>query len=162
MPVEDSRCAICDDGEGENSNAIVFCDGCNLAVHQDCYGVPYIPEGQWLCRKCTVSPENPVVSFANRCYSDKLTYTQSCVLCPNEGGAFKQATTGHWAHLLCAIWIPELTVGNAIYMEPIDGMEIVPKSRWKLVSYNQIHKQRLIYPDVCDMSREDWRLYTMR
>ncbi|WWD21160.1 hypothetical protein CI109_105643 [Kwoniella shandongensis] len=117
LPAEDSKCAVCDDGEGENSNAIVFCDGCNLAVHQDCYGVPYIPEGQWLCRKCTVSPENPV----------------SCIFCPNEGGAFKQTTTGHWSHLLCAIWIPETGLGNAVYMEPVEGVESVPKNRWKLV-----------------------------
>ncbi|GAA5992162.1 hypothetical protein JCM5350_002557, partial [Sporobolomyces pararoseus] len=119
IPSENEKCAICDDGECENSNAIVFCDGCNLAVHQDCYGVPYIPEGQWLCRKCTVSPDKPV----------------DCVFCPQPFGAFKQTTTGHWGHLLCAIWIPETGVSNTVYMEPIDGVENVPKSRWKLNCY---------------------------
>ncbi|PWN39676.1 hypothetical protein IE81DRAFT_294537, partial [Ceraceosorus guamensis] len=121
---EDTECAICSDAECENSNAIVFCDGCNLAVHQDCYGIPYIPEGQWLCRKCTVSPDRAV----------------SCVLCPNEGGAFKQTTQGKWAHLLCAVWIPETGVSNPVYMEPIDSVERIPKARWKLQCYLCQHR----------------------
>ncbi|ORX59149.1 hypothetical protein BCR36DRAFT_366335 [Piromyces finnis] len=116
---DDSVCEICNNGECENSNAIVFCDGCNIAVHQDCYGVPFIPEGQWLCRKCMISPEAQV----------------SCVLCPNSGGAFKQTDFNCWAHLSCALWIPECSQANIVYMEPIINIEKIPRSRWSLLCY---------------------------
>ncbi|KAL4916511.1 hypothetical protein BDW62DRAFT_186171 [Aspergillus aurantiobrunneus] len=122
---QDTKCAICDDGDCENANAIVFCDGCDLAVHQECYGVPFIPEGQWLCRKCQLLGRG----------------SPNCIFCPNTEGAFKQTTTSKWSHLLCAIWIPEVSIGNPSLMEPITDIEKVPRSRWKLQCY--ICRQRM-------------------
>lgn len=122
---QDSKCAICDDGDCENTNAIVFCDGCDLAVHQECYGVPFIPEGQWLCRKCQL------IGRA----------TPTCIFCPNIDGAFKQTNASRWSHLLCAIWIPEVSIGNSTFMEPVMDVEKVPKPRWKLTCY--ICRQRM-------------------
>ncbi|KAJ6130162.1 hypothetical protein N7512_002942 [Penicillium capsulatum] len=122
---QDSKCAICDDGDCENSNAIVFCDGCDLAVHQECYGVPFIPEGQWLCRKCQLLGRG----------------TTNCIFCPNIEGAFKQTTSSKWAHLLCSFWIPEVSIGNPSLMEPVTDVEKVPRGRWKLLCY--ICKQKM-------------------
>ncbi|OAA58562.1 phd finger domain protein [Niveomyces insectorum RCEF 264] len=116
---QDSKCAICDDGDCENTNAIVFCDGCDLAVHQDCYGVPFIPEGQWLCRKCQLIGRG----------------IPTCIFCPNTDGAFKQTNSSKWAHMLCAMWIPETSLGNTTFMEPIMDVEKVPKTRWRLTCY---------------------------
>ena len=122
---QDTKCAICDDGDCENTNAIVFCDGCDLAVHQECYGVPFIPEGQWLCRKCQLIGRG----------------TPTCIFCPNTDGAFKQTNASRWSHLLCAIWIPEVSIGNNTFMEPVMDVEKVPKARWKLTCY--ICRQRM-------------------
>lgn len=115
----DRVCAVCDGTESLSSNAIVFCDGCDIAVHQECYGIVFIPEGQWLCRRCLV--------FKNR--------QINCVLCPSHTGAFKQTGNGSWAHVVCGLWLPELYFANLHYMEPIEGLDSMNKSRWKLVCY---------------------------
>ena len=161
---EDSKCAVCDDGEGENSNAIVFCDGCNLAVHQGEQALFIFP-AEWLLIRlsrhrllwCAVYPGRTMalsemysgtrepcstsvgMSFNAATRTLRLHTLQDCIFCPNEGGAYKQTNRGAWAHLLCAIWIPEVGVSNSVYMEPIEGVETIPKSRWKLVSETSSH-----------------------
>jgi hypothetical protein len=50
-----------------------------------------------------------------------------------EGGAFKRTVDGRWAHVVCALWIPELSFKNKEAMEPISQINKIPKSRWFLV-----------------------------
>ena len=88
---------------------MVFCDFCNICVHQACYGITSIPDGSWLCRTCS------------------LGQRPECVLCPNPGGAMKSTRSGQkWAHVSCALWIPEVSIGCVERMEPITKISSIP------------------------------------
>ena len=88
---------------------MVFCDQCNICVHQACYGITDIPSGPWLCRTCSLGIKPP------------------CELCPNKGGAMKSTRTGQkWAHVSCALWIPEVSIGDVEKMEPITKISCIP------------------------------------
>lgn len=50
---EDVACVICSKPESRPPNQILFCDGCDMAVHQKCYGVARIPKDDWLCNSCS-------------------------------------------------------------------------------------------------------------
>ncbi|RWS16152.1 protein Jade-1-like protein [Dinothrombium tinctorium] len=84
-----------------------------------CYGIVSIPDGEWLCGPCKEYGSQTNVS---------------CVLCPNTGGAFKPTTTtGQWAHVSCALWVPEVSIGCVSSMEPITKVKQIPASRWNLI-----------------------------
>lgn len=44
---DDAMCAVCGGGDSnkEAGNEIVFCERCDVAVHQVCYGIDVVPAG---------------------------------------------------------------------------------------------------------------------
>lgn len=42
---ENVICDVCRSPDSEEANEMVFCDNCNICVHQACYGITTIPPG---------------------------------------------------------------------------------------------------------------------
>ncbi|XP_071779529.1 protein Jade-3 isoform X1 [Centroberyx gerrardi] len=113
---EDVICDVCRSPDSEEGNDMVFCDKCNICVHQACYGIVKVPVGNWLCRTCV------------------LGIDPQCLLCPKKGGAMKATRAGtKWAHVSCALWIPEVSIACPERMEPITKVSHIPPSRWSLI-----------------------------
>ena len=75
---------------------------------QACYGIQEIPDGSWLCRTCSIN------------------IRPTCLLCSQTGGAMKCTRAGDkWAHISCALWIPEVSIGCPEKMEPITDLDLI-------------------------------------
>ncbi|CAM4813817.1 unnamed protein product [Rotaria magnacalcarata] len=97
-------CCVCSDDQGFANNALVYCDGkgCTVACHTACYGIVTIPDGNWYCGRCEAND-----------------IRAPCRLCPTTEGAMKRTSDGDWAHVVCALYIPEVSFGDDATMEPI-------------------------------------------
>jgi hypothetical protein len=109
----DAVCCICDDGEVTPDNQIIFCESCNVPVHQLCYGVEKIPSEDYYCLACQYFHlDNETKNTDSQGGFGALPVT--CSLCPHQGGALIRSNVpldpddtqklGTWVHVVCAKW----------------------------------------------------------
>ena len=123
-------CCICGEGDTTDDNDILICDGCSFAAHQSCYFVNNIPDGSWYCQLCDSfykakggrKNSKRIASETQGGGLEECIGNTVCSLCLQPGsfvggGLMKPTSNGHWAHVKCALWVPEAAF-------PADGLSI--------------------------------------
>lgn len=145
----DDCCVVCLNGESEHANRILYCDGCNMPVHQVRGMACGTLRGADLCHAhsstCALRsrPATECVNFLRDLgsvhavqirnspkelvrggrgwrgrASGRLTRPvmgsravgPECAICRRcDCGAYKRTTDARWAHVLCALWVNEVS-----------------------------------------------------
>lgn len=84
--------ASCEQLDERGQNTLIQCKACKVQVHMSCYGISRA-ESPWTCDRCSFK-----------------AWIAQCCLCSLRGGVLKPVNNGQqWAHVLCAVAIPEVS-----------------------------------------------------
>lgn len=135
---------------------IIKCQECGFKTHAGTFGViaESLDVDNWLCEIC----QNDKVQEAS--------LDTSCLLCPKvrhdpKDGIYPPADTflraqkptegQGWVHVICSVFIPELTFSDTTRLRLVEGISVINPHRWLTVSpptptnyssYPQITKRR--------------------
>lgn len=111
--IADDPCDVCGFKDADDGNEMVYCEGCNVLVHQACYNIPTVPDGDWFCRPCVEGVQ------------------PTCVLCKQDKGAMVKTSDGRtWVHVQCVWWLPDINFKDGKKMEKLESLEKISKKRW--------------------------------
>lgn len=153
-------CCVCNNGDYNEGDNLIYCSECLISVHMGCYGIVDSVPDNWMCNACKVMLKEDVQNL-------------ECALCPVKGGAMKisdakweqvsklrgkeshslfSASTSintpsdlslakvdysdtvnnfSWVHLSCALWNPEIDIGNFLMKEEIKNIPLLDKKKFK-------------------------------
>lgn len=94
-------CTVCGLPAFGEENPLILCDGCQAAVHADCYGITKqeLEKEKWYCLACTKS-------VPARLSDGSINYARKCVACGHIGGALSITDDNQWIHTSCAMYNP--------------------------------------------------------
>ncbi|KAG7257360.1 hypothetical protein CRUP_005438 [Coryphaenoides rupestris] len=121
---DDVVCEVCHSPDGEDNNEMVFCDKCNICVHQ-------------------ITMETVMEVFEQRCHDNMSHAMQTeeglgieydddvvCEVCHSPDGEDNNEMVFCDK---CNICVHQVSIGNPEKMEPITNVSHIPSSRWALL-----------------------------
>lgn len=141
---EIGKCVLC--RRVDPKRRLRSCAQCGMAAHQGCIGITDadMDAKEWLCDVCR-NDRDPNVALLPHCVlCDEAAADRGHPMARGTRASDDDSKTGllgaldvykptecnNWAHLVCAMWMPEVLFADAHTLQPVEGASSLPPWRY--------------------------------